>query len=93
MSRTMIGFTPSWMDGKPKRIVKKKEEEPIIIIPEELKELRMKVAQLAVFTTTTAFSKLTKNERVSIMLDYTEMLRIERGYTEAVTSASVSLNY
>lgn len=87
-----VGFRPSWMDGDP-------QYDPVessavssavssAIAPPQLLELRRKIAQLTIFMSTTAFSKMKKGEKLELIMEYAELNSIESGYTAAVLAAT-----
>jgi hypothetical protein len=82
-----IGFRTSWMEGDPQyadREVAAAVEETKVPLPQELMDLRGKIAQLAIFMSTSAFSKLKKEKKLEIIAEYTELNSIESGYAAAV---------
>lgn len=82
MERKIIGFRPSWMESEPDVI--ETVEALDIQIPDELLQLRQQIAQIATFMASTAFTKLRQEQRMDVILEYTELNSIESGYTRAV---------
>src|SRR5574343_184146 len=93
MKMNRIGFVPSWMEEEPvlerhgPAPDNKNEEKYECVVPEQLAGLRHKIAQIAVFMTTTAYSRMRKDERTRLIIEYTELLNIESGYSAAVSLA------
>ena len=84
--RNFAGFRASWMEGNPQydpvEVPEEVKEEAQT--PEQLLELRKKIAQLTIFMSTAAFAKLKQVEKLNIITDYAELNNIEHGYSELV---------
>jgi hypothetical protein len=85
MKRNIIGFRPSWMEGEPVEIVTEDVAE-CVPPPDELIQLRYKIAQMATFMASVNFGKMRKDERVDLILEFTELNSIESGYSRAVNN-------
>lgn len=83
-----IGFRTSWMDGDPQYDPVESSAVSSAIAPPQLLELRRKIAQLTIFMSTAAFSKMKKNAKLQIIMEYAELNSIESGYTAAVLAVT-----
>lgn len=83
MKRNVIGFRPSWMKDEPDVIVTEEVQE---FVPEELIKLRFKIVQLMTFMSSSAFTKLRKQERADLIMEFAELNETELGYSRAVNN-------